>query len=185
MTNTLKIHIDSPVYPCVYREHANRMEMINGKDGLSLCIQGTSIFRMLIFDFLRFIPVYTGNIKKFIMLLFINAVYPCVYREHLTLVLHQHIANGLSLCIQGTLRYQYLYMRQVRFIPVYTGNIQFIKWTVNNNSVYPCVYREHTWASTSAFELPGLSLCIQGTCCSRQCESKAYRFIPVYTGNIY
>ena len=74
--------------------------------GLSLCIQGTSNFSEKFYPRLRFIPVYTGNIAIDNFSIRKNAVYPCVYREHVLILL--------------------LTAEQLRFIPVYTGNM-FIK----------------------------------------------------------
>ena len=92
--------------------------------GLSLCIQGTLPHSAQIRPIRRFIPVYTGNMwmgKKDILLL---TVYPCVYREHVDAIRNFELDNGLSLCIQGTSVLVLLHLLQMRFIPVYTGNIQ-------------------------------------------------------------
>ena len=51
----------------------------------------------------------------------------------------------------------------MRFIPVYTGNTSSSSCLVSKNSVYPCVYREHTTAFLMMWNDHGLSLCIQGT----------------------
>ena len=50
------------VYPCAYREHSDRKNFIKWKNGLSLCIQGTSSTGYCFSLFYRFIPVHTGNI---------------------------------------------------------------------------------------------------------------------------
>ena len=50
-------------------------------------------------------------------------VYPCVYREH-GMIKIETIVN-------------------LRFIPVYTGNIVELNSLRENCAVYPCVYREH------------------------------------------
>ena len=52
----------SPVYPCVYREHADGQKHLGRIE--------------------RFIPVCTGNIILHCMTCEVTAVYPCVYREH-------------------------------------------------------------------------------------------------------
>ena len=94
----------SPVYPCVYREHTseNVRNIIIG--GLSLCIQGTHWQYLACDPINRFIPVYTGNTNQFNINSIDEPVYPCVYREHSSLVLSASNAAGLSLCIQGTRR---------------------------------------------------------------------------------
>ena len=74
-------------------------------------------------------------------------VYPCVYREHLHIVIPELERDGLSLCIQGTSRCNYIYMFCNRFIPVYTGNIGTSALDFVNSAVYPCVYREHSYLS--------------------------------------
>ena len=91
------------VYPCVYREHAflNVMPVVSG--GLSLCIQGTCKPLLYQLSFVRFIPVYTGNIDIDLSLKIAESVYPCIYREHLLLDFPTLKKNGLSLYIQGTL----------------------------------------------------------------------------------
>ena len=58
------LEITLPVYPCVYREHANEFLAASLEGGLSLCIQGTRMKRKIT--------------KKR------RPVYPCVYREHFT-----------------------------------------------------------------------------------------------------
>ena len=50
-----------PVYPCVYREHMISLCPKNIKNGLSLCIQGTYGKMKHQTHWVRFIPVYTGN----------------------------------------------------------------------------------------------------------------------------
>ena len=49
------------VYPCVYREHLVIGTVRFRLPGLSLCIQGTRLFRQYKIKRNRFIPVYTGN----------------------------------------------------------------------------------------------------------------------------
>ena len=91
---------------------------------------------------------------------------------------------GLSLCIQGTCIQQLSHKHLMRFIPVYTGNINIRHWIINWAAVYPCVYREHiAWSYGIEWNF-GLSLCIQGTFTRPTFANKCARFIPVYTGNI-
>ena len=51
------------VYPCVYREHRHQVLPLFARNGLSLCVQGTSPVVLVLAWDSRFIPVYTGNIK--------------------------------------------------------------------------------------------------------------------------
>ena len=119
-------YILESVYPCVYREHTifSAFDVISS--GLSLCIQGTSHGEGGYYLFCRFIPVYTGNIRQFHILLLLSAVYPCVYREHADGAEHRYFIGGLSLCIQGTCPQNLVVYRGCRFIPVYTGNIRMV-----------------------------------------------------------
>ena len=90
--------------------------------GLSLCIQGTLTNVELKALRRRFIPVYTGNSFSIALRLNLTAVYPCVYRELYFTADAQLLYDGLSLCIQGTLRIATEKEIEARFIPVYTGN---------------------------------------------------------------
>ena len=111
----------------------------------------------------RFIPVYTGNTLLSGLSDANMAVYPCVYREHDFKLILNYPCFGLSLCIQGTQRYQLNQQQIERFIPVYTGNTRSPPDLLAKLTVYPCVYREHFKSPLRASCLAGLSLCIQGT----------------------
>ena len=79
---TIYIHLCSPVYPCVYREHIVKSYRGLRAIGLSLCIQGT-LYSVFSHGFSsRFIPVYTGNMPIAPPNPAYLTVYPCVYREH-------------------------------------------------------------------------------------------------------
>ena len=93
---------DLAVYPCVYREHRYQTSRKRRRIGLSLCIQGT--LQSVAFFQLesRFIPVYTGNTRVLKRMGTEYPVYPCVYREHVWMVILNKATFGLSLCIQGT-----------------------------------------------------------------------------------
>ena len=111
----------------------------------------------------RFISECTRNIQIEISFPIHRSVYPCVYREHIPLIVLIFIYNGLSLCVQGTRLGDICISGYLRFIPVCTGNTSAqICWN-DSISVYPCVYREHA-------DEPLLS-------------TLAWRFIPVCTGN--
>ena len=140
---SLRHAISETVYPCVYREHATLIKLFAEMHGLSLCIQGTSYNIERVSGHLRFIPVYTGNTRSIPLMRFRHSVYPCVYREHLTVTKVPHSKSGLSLCIQGTCSAVVEYNAFIRFIPVYTGNIKNAGCTQVMRPVYPCVYREH------------------------------------------
>ena len=132
------------VYPCVYREHSMRRCNFASSSSLSLCIQGTPFLFYSEILLFRFIPVYTGKTGSLASTALTYSVYPCVYREHKS-VLSFNVSNpGLSLCIQGTHFSTNIWWCICRFIPVYTGNTETEKLTVDNNAVYPCVYREHS-----------------------------------------
>ena len=111
--------------------------------GLSLCIQGTLTCNRINKSIERFIPVYTGNTAS-------PSYCPSSPR-------------GLSLCIQGTPILYEFFSRRKRFIPVYTGNTFYLWDHTLKDSVYPCVYRQHSKKKTYLKNTNGLSLCIQGT----------------------
>ena len=115
--------LKNSVYPCVYREHAICVKSRYRHNGLSLCVQGTYRIHSNNSTNARFIPVCTGNILNFLYSVFIFSVYPCVYREHTSLIARLSLLHGLSLCIQGTFCSNEHVVRVGRFIPVYTGNI--------------------------------------------------------------
>ena len=69
------------VYPCVYRELISCLTKRNSIFGLSLCIQGTPVEINNRLQWIRFIPVYTGNSFRTSALWWTVSVYPCVYRE--------------------------------------------------------------------------------------------------------
>ena len=91
----------------------------------------------------RFIPVCTGNMSTDNEGVKLEAVYPCVYREHAVPFPGNLMPAGLSLCVQGTLLKCFMNDTLMRFIPVCTGNIITFELCSNCVSVYPCVYREH------------------------------------------
>ena len=91
------------VYPYVYREHDFTKTVIDFIFGLSICIQGTHLLTKGDQLYAQFIPVYTGNTPKSPPMVISVSVYPCVYREHESIDDIMKTANGLSLCIQGTL----------------------------------------------------------------------------------
>ena len=113
---------NTTVYPCVYREHQKSAFYFVSFAGLSLCIQGTLVALPPPRMHQRFIPVYTGNTSGNALSLAIIAVYPCVYREHITVNEAKKCGRGLSLCIQGTRLNNEIFQLIWRFIPVYTGN---------------------------------------------------------------
>ena len=115
------------VYPCVYREHSPCLLAVMLERGLSLCIQGTRLFSVPLKPSFRFIPVYTGNTDSFCCHCRNIAVYPCVYREHQFYMMINLNLDGLSLCIQGTHAPLYPQDSPTRFIPVYTGNTEYLK----------------------------------------------------------
>ena len=91
----------------------------------------------------RFIPVHTGNIVFIELFIFSTAVYPCAYREHLTVIGSKSLSPGLSLCIQGTFDGSDWSEKLTRFIPVHTGNMNGYNQKFGDIPVYPCAYREH------------------------------------------
>ena len=111
----------------------------------------------------RFIPMCIGNTAVLIDTCTGVTVYPYVYREHKICAKFFNRSTGLSLCIQGTHRFQIDLRTFVRFIPVYTGNTSASICLITIPAVYPCVYREHSKPWAILYVSCGLSLCIQGT----------------------
>ena len=144
MVNKKLFEFGYPVYPCVYREHLISGNLPYVIVGLSLCVQGTFDPLSQFIIVIRFIPVCTGNILALPIMISANPVYPCVYREHSLSSILNFPTDGLSLCVQGTSRVWVLNGSDTRFIPVCTGNIIHIEQLTIGDSVYPCVYREHT-----------------------------------------
>ena len=132
----------------------------------------------------RFIPVHTGNMHPAHSVQNPAPVYPCAYREHFLYSSIPHEGHGLSLCIQGTCKYDRYDSQPLRFIPVHTGNINYPQKDYILKAVYPYAYREHTVTNTILITIVGLSLCIQGTFLKVFYSSPSRRFIPVHTGNI-
>ena len=112
---------------------------------------------------MRFIPVHTGNTTDPLCRTIRSSVYPCAYREHNTDEILSVFVNGLSLCIQGTLRSHSGNQLLNRFIPVHTGNTNRRPQEDVRKPVYPCAYREHKNIYVRSIQKYGLSLCIQGT----------------------
>ena len=111
------------VYPCAYREHTIKTRRRFCSVGLSLCIQGTLLILSYKSRLYRFIPVHTGNMIVTTSFVSLYPVYPCAYREHISIKKHISGAYGLSLCIQGTFIAKPPKMDNPRFIPVHTGNM--------------------------------------------------------------
>ena len=85
----------------------------------------------------------TGNIGLNTHLNEQNPVYPCVYREHHNVCSILRKQPGLPLCVQGTFIAIVRVIISFRFTPVCTGNMLLVSAVKSDESVYPCVYREH------------------------------------------
>ena len=122
--------------------------------------------------------MYTGNTNEPQCRHARATVYPCVYREHIFDRNRIVLLFGLSLCIQGTLNFRHITVSLGRFIPVYTGNTQLENFQFIMHSVYPCVYREHSYICNNVVFRRGLSLCIQGTLGFRLVKYKSNSVYP-------
>ena len=125
----------------------------------------------------------TGNINSYSVVDINFAVYPCVYREHVTPIPPFVKHCDLSLCVQGTQMSKPARHRSTRFIPVCTGNTFATVVGFVVRAVYPCVYREHWLLIIAYLFIFGLSLCVQGTQQVVNTQGELVRFIPVCTGN--
>ena len=119
----------------------------------------------------------TGNIKSINSDKYSDAVYPCMYREHSSVMSNGKRKYGLSLYVQGTLFIKSLNPIFSRFIPVYTGNAFPQLQSPEFYPVYPCVYRERIFCSIFTAARRGLSLCIQGTLFNIKVDKNMF---PVY-----
>ena len=130
------------VYPCTHRERHQLKLNSSPKAGISLYPQGTLLYELHLDNFLRYIPVPTGNAAAMALTMWGAKVYPCTYRElHYNLHFHKPLC-GISLYLQGTLYKFALEQLKPRYIPVPTGNSFLLELTASVISVYPCTYRE-------------------------------------------
>ncbi len=111
-----------PVYPRAYGEHIIMNSACHFFNGLSPCIRGTPLPRPSKLIFLRFIPVHTGNTRRYLFSYCLRSVYPRAYGEHVNHALLFAKLRGLSPCIRGTLPRSVVRLFSLRFIPVHTGN---------------------------------------------------------------
>ena len=114
--------ISHAVYPYAYREHLVIKPNKEGRDGLSLCIQGTHSPEVYGARVNRFIPMHIGNTHLMLQLFSFHTVYPYAYREHDWLIFCSILFCGLSLCIQGTRFGVPFNFFIFRFIPMHIGN---------------------------------------------------------------
>ena len=70
-----------------------------------------------------------------------------------------------------------------RYIPVPIGNSISLTREYENNSVYPCTYRERFRKCIKKWTFIGISLYLQGTRANKWCAWWVRRYIPVPTGN--
>ena len=118
----------SPVHPCGYREHSTGVPPHDDDTGSSLWIQGTLLNIHPQSRQTRFIPVDTGNTSAVLAQQKYSAVHPCGYREHSKISNNTKETHGSSLWIQGTRRRSVMGAHVTRFIPVDTGNTNFIDY---------------------------------------------------------
>ena len=130
------------VYPCTYRELFRYHRFYTVLFGISLYLQGTLISLIIFFNFLRYIPVPTGNSGCGLFGKIETSVYPCTYRELLVIVAFALYGFGISLYLQGTPGSDRKEEYEIRYIPVPTGNSGGATAAENAPTVYPCTYRE-------------------------------------------
>ncbi len=111
-----------PVYPRAYGEHIIMNSACHFFNGLSPCIRGTPLPRPSKLIFLRFIPVHTGNTRRYLFSYCLRSVYPRAYGEHCVTSNICATTIGLSPCIRGTPCDHWHDHKWLRFIPVHTGN---------------------------------------------------------------
>ena len=113
--------------------------------------------------YLRYIPVPTGNALESVLKNEPLSVYPCTYRELNLKYADLKYSDGISLYLQGTLKFLLPPSWDHRYIPVPTGNSDIYNKNESLFLVYPCTYRELITGGAKAIMEAGISLYLQGT----------------------
>ena len=151
------------VYPCTYRERADRDGGSASYSGISLYLQGTQNYIVQNKNTVRYIPVPTGNADIVPIPAGEKPVYPCTYRERLNELKRLEKLGGISLYLQGTHALPAIKELNERYIPVPTGNAFIIIPMTITITVYPCTYRERPANDKIIIAMRGISLYLQGT----------------------
>ena len=157
------LQVKNKVYPCTYRERLNHIRYRYLERGISLYLQGTPLMPSTNRALQRYIPVPTGNASSHLIVTLVISVYPCTYRERSLFFLDLCSYCGISLYLQGTLRFWLYNCLNWRYIPVPTGNARPIIFNCFLISVYPCTYRERPSDIVIMSSCSGISLYLQGT----------------------
>ena len=131
----------------------------------------------------RFIPLSTGNTKRFSVPLRRFAVHPRIYGEHNVFQLFILGFFGSSPYLRGTHQAAAERQPQYRFIPVSTGNTESSTLQYRKLAVHPRIYGEHWPPVTIVWIINGSSPYLRGTHKYQQTHQRSHRFIPVSTGN--
>ena len=110
-------------------------------------------------------------------------VHPRGYGEHDAWMLEQVLTDGSSPWVRGTQAGAKKPKREIRFIPVGTGNTALQGSNSKGFSVHPRGYGEHWLAAVSAMAPYGSSPWVRGTPVVNTERLAPRRFIPVGTGN--
>ncbi len=127
--------------------------------------------------------MHTGNAWPIFSGTFTNSVHPRAYGERYFQLHPSKRHNGSSPCIRGTPTFTLINTTRSRFIPVHTGNANFILWSDKYLSVHPRAYGERLVVKGLGGCLSGSSPCIRGTHTNTRKYTARKRFIPVHTGN--
>ena len=171
------------VYPRAYGEQRRYLCASCRFAGLSPCLRGTGQLRHGERAKKRFIPVLTGNSTTSNTAVLVLTVYPRAYGEQYHVKYCSFSINGLSPCLRGTVTILRVWLIAARFIPVLTGNSNYLAGVAHSRAVYPRAYGEQRYVEKAINDLGGLSPCLRGTEHWRPNRFNGNRFIPVLTGN--
>ena len=156
-------HISKSVHPRIYGEHSIRVAARIMNSGSSPYIRGTLLMQCRFGHPERFIPVYTGNIPRRKTVTSVTPVHPRIYGEHLHFAWRSFQKTGSSPYIRGTSPTVTDFVYIDRFIPVYTGNMDYHKPAPGLPPVHPRIYGEHAADHNFSLFSAGSSPYIRGT----------------------
>ena len=135
--------LKAAVLPRGYGKHLYRFFVRFGHSGSSPWIRETLLKNCARHRSLRFIPVDTGNTQFQKPSLVLSPVHPRGYGKHSPCCPVNACSDGSSPWIRETRRVQSNRKELVRFIPVDTGNTDYILIRHHNLPVHPRGYGKH------------------------------------------
>ena len=156
-------HDTRSVHPRIHGEHPSSLSHNNNPGGSSPHTRGTlgDVARKPNHD--RFIPAYTGNIRKSGWKYPNRTVHPRIHGEHPREGISGGLCNGSSPHTRGTLVPPPHRCPSVRFIPAYTGNMNISRFSSLTGSVHPRIHGEHYTGNITTLSSAGSSPHTRGT----------------------